>query len=317
MNQQLESPCLQAGEYVKSVQGNEGGIADGISSEVTIDGQRFTNAGLANAYSQGYITLYERDVNSLNTFIIQEKVHYNPHISLMGNTTSANEVLRYYTGAVFIAGIDNQPQSIQAYVGGDFIKRTAGGFSYGLGAIGYINPTPDNYSQLNANVAQRIQVGNNSQNVLTLTSSALYAIDGNTDVNNVLFRSGSSFVNVGANLKLGSFALATTYFIPTGMPNEIESQLTTSIAWRVNDRISLTGYYTPINNNVSKSTIGASASWRMGQEFNDPTISLSWNRNEIDFGRGSTSPINNYSDNVFGIYFRFGAPGNPSAPAQP
>jgi hypothetical protein len=304
-------------ERITSVQGNEGGIANNINVDININGQNFNSFGLTNAYSQGYLTIYERGVNSFNSFIIQEKTSYNPHMSFTGNITTANSVLRYYTGGIFIAGTEEQPQTFQAYIGGDFKKSESSGLSYTVGAIGYVNPNPDNYSQLNANVAQQIRIGNNPQNSLTLSSSALYALDGSSDISDVLFRSGNSYVNAGANLKIGNIAFATTYFIPTGLPNEIESQLITSISWRVADNLILSGYYTPINNNTSRSTMGASTSWRMGQDPNSPTLSLSWNRNEIDFGRGSTTPINNYSDNVFGVYFRFGAPGNPFIPANP
>jgi hypothetical protein len=304
-------------ERITSLQGNEGVLTDGINVSSNINGVEFNNIGLTNSYSQGYLTLYERDVTSFNSFIIREKTYYHPHLSFTGNVTTADSVLRYYTGGVFIAKIDDQPQTVQAYIGGDFRKTEDSGLSYGGGAIGYVNPSPDNYSQINANISQRIRLGSNSPNALTLSSSVLYALDGSTNINNTLFRSGSSYVNVGANLNIGSVALATTYYVPAGLPNEIESQLTTSVSWRVADNLILSGYYTPINNNISKSTMGASTSWRMGNDPNSPTLSLSWNRNEIDFARGNSTPINNYSDNVFGIYFRFGAPGNPFQAANP
>jgi hypothetical protein len=298
-------------EIITSEQGTEGGLGSPINVDVTIDGQKFTNAGLANAYAQTYLTLYERDVNAFSTSIIREKTSYSPHISLTGNITTADSVLRYYTGSMFVAGIDKQSPSVQAYLGGDFSKTEPSGLSYKVGAIGYINPTPEDYSQMNANISQKIKIGNNPQNFLILSSGALYALDGDTFVNGSLFRSGSSYVNVSANARFGNIAFGTTYFIPTGLPNEVESLLSTSISWRVTSNLILSGYYTPINNNISKSTMGASTSWRMGNDPNSPTLSLSWNRNEIDFSRGSSTPINNYSDNVFGIYFRFGAPGNP------
>jgi hypothetical protein len=304
-------------EIITNTGGNEGGLGEPINIDVSIDGQKFTNSGLNNAYSQVYVTTFDREVNGLYSSVIRERTSYNPHLSFTGNVTTADSLLRYYTGGIFIAGVDNQPQTFQAYVGGDFTKEDDNGWIYKVGAIGYINPNPENHSQINANVSKKIPIGNNPTNFLVLSSSAVYALDGSTPLSGALFQSSNSYVNVGANARLGDLSFGTTYYIPTGLPNELESILSTNISWRITDRLAIAGYYTPINDNVSRSPFGASASWRMGQEANSPTLSLSWNRNEIDFARGSTTPINNYSDNVFAIYFRFGEPGNPFQAAKP
>jgi hypothetical protein len=304
-------------EIITNTGGNEGGIEAPITIDVSINGQKFTNSALNNSYSQVYVTNFDREVNGRYSSVVRERTSYNPHLSFTGNVTTADSLLRYYTGGIFIAGVDNQPQTVQAYLGGDFTKEDSNGLSYRVGAIGYVNPNPENYSQINANISKQIPIGSNSANFLVLSSSAVYALDGSSPLSGALFQSGNSYVNVGANARFGDLSFGTTYYIPTGLPNELESILVTNISWRFTDRFAISGYYTPINDNISRSTFGASASWRLGKDYNDPTVSLSWNRNEIDFGRGSTTPINNYSDNVFGVYFRFGAPGNPFVPANP
>jgi hypothetical protein len=297
-------------ERITLFSGGEGGIESNVSVVTAINGTNLSSLNLENAYSQAYLTLYERDVNTLNSVVLRENTTYHPHVSLAGNVTTANSVLRYYGGAIFNTGYEQQPATLHGYVGGDFTAVGAGGLNYGLAAIGYLNPTPEYYSRLAANVSQRVNLGRNPAYNLVFASSVNYAIDGSSNLDVLRFRSGNSFLNVGATANLGPVSLGANYFIPTGLPNQIDTLLSTNISLKVFDGMVLSGYYTPINENISRSTIGASASLRLGKNYNSPTLSLSWSRNEIDFGQGGTSRIG-YADNTYGIYFRFGAPGNP------
>ncbi len=303
-------------ERVTGVQGNEGGNNAAINVDAIVDGQRFNSAGLSNAYSQGYLTTYERDVNRITRSVFQEQTQYFPHLSFTGNITTADSVLRYYTGAMLISAYQNDPEIVRAYVGVDYTRSHGSGLSYGLGAIAYANPDPDNYSRIQANVAQRIPLGASSSNSLTLSSNFVYAIDGASNIDNTFFQAGNSYVNVGAALDLGAVGLGATYFIPTILPNPVESLLSASLSWRIANNLAIAGYYTPINDNDFRSPFGASLAWRIGPDANSPSIALSWSRNEISFRRGS-NPIVSQED-LYGIYFRFGAPANPlTMPRRP
>jgi hypothetical protein len=240
------------------------------------------------------------------TAVLGETTDYYPHVSLTGNTTTVDSVFRYYTGAIFNTGFKprrtNDVNNIKAYGGLDFSSVGANGFSYDVAAIGYTNSDPDNYSRLTANVGQRISMGSNPAYNLSLAAGFNYAIDGATDFDNLTFRPGNSFINTGATLNLGDVSLGTTYFIPNGLPNPIGSLLSTSLSWRVRDNIALSGYYTPINDNVSKSPYGVNAAFRLGAESTSPSVIMSWNRNETRF-----SGTQNANDNVFGVFLRFGS----------
>jgi hypothetical protein len=302
-------------ERVTLFSGGEGGIESNVSVVTAIGSNNLSNLSLTNAYSQAYLTFYERDVNTFNSVVLKENTTYHPHVSFAGNITTANSVLRYYSGAIFNTGFETQPATLHGYVGGDFTAVGAGGLNYGLAAIGYLNPTPEYYSRIAGNVSQKIKLSNNPAYNLVFASGINYAIDGSSNLDALNFRSGNSFLNVGATANLGPVSLGASYFIPTGLPNQIDSLLSTNLSFKVIDGLVLSGYYTPINENISRSTIGASASMRLGKDYNSPTLSLSWSRNEIDFGRGGASKIG-YADNVYGVYFRFGAPGNPFASAN-
>jgi hypothetical protein len=307
-------------ERVTLSSGGEGAIDSNVSVVTAIGGtdaglNNLNNFNLTNAYSQAYLTLYERDVNTLNSVVLKENTTYHPHISFAGNVTTANSVLRYYSGAIFNTGYEQQPASLHGYVGGDFTAVGAGGLNYSLAAVGYLNPTPEYYSRIAGTVSQRVKLGQAPGYNLVFSSGINYAIDGNSNLDALKFRSGNSFLNVGATANLGSVSLGASYFIPTGLPNQIDNLLSTNLSWKIIDGVSLSGYYTPVNDNSSRSTIGASAAFRLGKDYNSPTLSLNWNRNEIDFGKGGASRIG-YADNVYGIYFRFGTPSNPFSPAN-
>lgn len=258
----------------------------------------FDSSAISNGYVQAYITRYEREVNTLSSTTIRERTNYHPHLSATGNITTQDSVLRYYTGLIFNPNLSSGA-SHKAYLGVDFTK-TEGGLSYNLAAIGYLNPDPEYYSKLTGTISQQLGLGRNPANNLNLSAGVNYAID-----------AANSYVNVGARANLGNVAIGTTYYIPTGMPNSIRNLVSTNASWKISDGLVLSGYYTPVDNNAARSPFGASASIRLGSNIYSPTLSLSWNRNEIDLGTNNNTR-SSIADNVFSIYLRFDAPPNSS-----
>jgi hypothetical protein len=239
-----------------------------------------------------------------------ETTDYYPHVSLSGNTTAENSVFRYYTGAIFNTGFTphrvKDTNNIKAYGGLDFSGAGKNGLGYNLGLIGYINSDPDNYSRLSANVSQRINISSNPAYNLSLAAGFNYALDGANEFDNLVFQPGNSFLNTSATLNLGNIALGTTYYFSNSLPNPIRNLLSTNIAWQIQNNIAVSGYYTPINDNSSRSPYGANASFKLGTEPSSPNLVLSWSRNETDFGGGR-----NVNNDLFGIFFRFGESINP------
>ncbi|MEO1374252.1 MAG: hypothetical protein AAFW70_08025, partial [Cyanobacteria bacterium J06635_10] len=60
-----------------------------------------------------------------------------------------------------------------------------------------------------------------------------------------------------------------------------------------------------------RSRYGATAKLRLGGKYNSPTLSISWTNNDYDLGEDSEGNKINFTDNIFKVLFRFGAPGNP------
>jgi hypothetical protein len=294
-------------QSMETFAGGEGGPENGLKVTSLLNGQSFATSAIPNAYSQVYLSIYKQDANRITTTRFREQTDYCPHISFTGNITTNDSVLRYYTGAIFNTGFASEKNNdIKAYVGMDYNKLNPQGFSYGISAIGYTNPDADYYNQVSAGAAQQINLGPpEARRNLFLSAKVNYAMDEGTTIN--------SYVNVGAALTLGSVSLETTYFIPTDLPNSVKNMLLTTASWQVTHGISLTGYYTPINENSTRSQIGFNTSINLGNEYNSPTLILSWSNNQIDFGLDPFGSPLGLTDNIFGIFVRFGEPLAPFA----
>lgn len=300
-------------QRIKVASGGEGGAQSSVSSAISINDRTFSSPNIGNAYSQVYLTLFEQDADRLNTTRLRESTNYYPHISLSSNTTTANSVLRYYSGAIIDPGLvpRNGGNQFKAYAGIDFTQTTPSGFSYDLGAVSYLNPDPEYFSRISVNTSQKIGLGRNRAYHLVLNAGLNYAIDGDTEFDKLKFRSGNSSINTGIALNLGDVSLGTTYFIPNGLPNSVDSLLSTNITWRIKDNIAVSGYYTPINKNSPKSTYGLSAAFKFGKEYYSPSLVLNWSQNTTSFGQSATGNQLSTNENVFGVFFRFGEAINP------
>ena len=299
---------ILAPERIALFAGGEGGVDSNTNVTALINQNTFDSSAITNGYVQAYITRYEREVNTISSTTIRERTNYYPHLSATGNITTQDSVLRYYTGLIFnpnSSGSNNITS--KAYVGVDFTKVEERGLTYNLGAIGYLNPDTEYYSKLTGTISKQLDLGRNPAYNLNLSAGVNYAIDGTKIFDAVSFRSANSYVNVGARANLGNVAVGTTYYIPTGMPNSIGSLVSTNATWKISDGLVIAGYYTPINNNVTRSPFGASVSVRLGGKLDSPTLALSWNRNETDLGVNSNDRRAGVADNTIAMYLRFDA----------
>jgi hypothetical protein len=298
-------------ERISLSAGGEGGVDTNTDVVALSNQNNFNSTAISNAYVQTYLTRYERDVSTRNSTTIRERTDYQPHISASGNVTNSDSVFRYYTGVIFNPTPTNgNINNNKAYVGIDYTKVEERGFSYNLAAIGYANPDPEYYSKITLNVNKQIPLGKNPAYNLGISGGINYVLDGAKVFDAINFRSATSFMNIGARANLNNVSVGATYYVATNMPNSIGNLLSTSASWKLSSGLSLSGYYTPLNDNAARSPFGASANIRLGNNPSSPTLSLSWNRNEIDFGVDANNNRAGVADNVFAAYLRFDAPLN-------
>ncbi len=283
-----------------------GGEGGNVPVAVNLNNFGFNSSGLQNAYGQGYVTVYNRDVSRVDTDTIRQHTDYYPHISFTGANLTENTLWRYYTGAIVNAGFQPKTTSnIKAYVGTDYAVVNPRGLSFGLGGIGYLNPDPEYSSQLNANASQSIGIGANPRNNLVFGFNANYIVDGSITIQSLPIRATQSFVNAGIAFNFGDISIGGTQFFGNLLPESVENKTIFNVSWKVTDRLKVGGFMSAFDRNISTNPFGASLSYDLDPNSNS-AIYLGWNAAEIDFRRTLGPTANVYKDNTLSVSLRYG-----------
>jgi hypothetical protein len=285
-----------------------GGEGGGIPVAVNLNDFGFNSGGLQNAYGQGYVTVYNRDVDRVDVETIRQRTDYYPHISFSGTNLTENTLWRYYTGAIInlnVASPSKSDQNIKAYVGTDYSVVNPQGLSFSIGGIGYLNPDPEYFTQIFANATHSIGLGANIRNNLVVGLNANYIIDGATTIQSLPIRSAQSFVNAGLTINFGDISFGGTQFIGNLLPDSTSNKTIVNVGWKINNRLNLGAFYTAADQNISTNPYGASLSFTLDSRSNS-SLSLGWNAAEIDFRRTLGATSNIYRDNTFSLSVRHG-----------
>jgi hypothetical protein len=288
---------------VVSRSGGEGG---NLPVAVNLNNFGFNSSGLQNAYGQGYVTVFNRDVSRVDVETIRQRTDYYPHISYTGTNLTENTLWRYFTGAIVNAGFEpKNTQNVKAYIGTDYSIVNPRGLSFSLGGVGYLNPDPEYYSQLFANANQSIDLGSNPRNNLVVGINTNYIVDGSVTIKSLPVRSAQSFVNAGLAINLGDISIGGTQFIGNLLPESVESKTIVNAGWKISDRLKVGGFVSLFDRNVSKNPFGASLSYDLDSNANS-TLYLGWNAAEIDFRRSLGPTANIYKDNTVSVSLKYG-----------
>ncbi len=283
-----------------------GGEGGSVPVAVNINNFGFNSASLQNAYGQGYVTVYNRDVDRVDVETLRQRTDYYPHLSFSGVSMGENNLWRYYTGAIVSLDAPAKVnQNIKAYVGTDFSVVNPYGFSFGLGGIGYLNPDPEYATQLYANATQSIGLGANPRNNLAIGINANYIADGVIKVQSLPVRSAQSFVSAGMNVNIGDISVGGTQFVGGALPDAVDTKTLVTLGWKVTDRLNVGAFYTVADRNISTNPYGVNLSYALDPSSNS-MLYLGWNAAEIDFRRTLGENSNIYRDNTFTMSIRYG-----------
>lgn len=285
--------------------GAEGGADTNVELMSAVNENLYSTANLQNFYAQVYLSVLQQDVNFIRESIYEEDTGYYPHLTLSGNWTGGQDILRYYTGVI-------ASEEAKLYLGTDYTRNTVNGWNFGGGAIGYINPDRDYYSQIWGNVAKRIRLSQDAN--LTLATGFNYALDRETKIGDVVSVSPASEVAVNARLNWGIVSVGLTNYFGDILPNSYDDRFLAEFTIRPLNTLTLSAYVAPIDKTASRSPYGASVIWQLENKYNSPTLSVNWRNQEYDYGDdvfGNNLLVN---DNIFTVLFRVGHPGNPFSP---
>jgi hypothetical protein len=279
---------------------NSNGGEAGVPVAVNLNNFGFNSDSLQNPYSQGYLTIYNRNVDRVDTETLHQRTDYYPHISFTGVNMSENSLWRYYTGAIASIG---STSPIKAYIGGDYSTATKQGLTLGLGGIGYLNPDPEYASQLFASTSQSLQLGANPRHNLRVGMNANYILNGAVTLQSIPVRSSQSYVNAGVTVDLGDVSIGGTQFFGNLLPDSTESKTLFNVGWKITDRLNLGVFYTAADRNISTNPYGANLSLALDPSANS-LLYLGWNAAEIDFRRTLGANANIYRDNTLSVSVR-------------
>ena len=258
-----------------------------------------TSSNLSSYYTQGYFTFFETDVNRITTSKLVERVTYYPHISLTGNITEPDKVLRYYGGLI------TSPDP-KAYLGIDYSHDLQKDLRISASIIGYINPDRDYFSKAESRIEKTFRFSPSSS--LSLFGSFRYVFDQIKDSGNGLYSNPvDNYVSVGLTGRIGPFSAGITQFfdlLPSSVPNGTGINLSIDLA----EHGTLSGYFVPQR---GVTNYGIVASLKLKSNPNSPTLSFSWNRAIFDFGSDSFNNTLSTTEDKFQILFSFGLPANP------
>ncbi|WP_052128452.1 hypothetical protein [Neosynechococcus sphagnicola] len=287
--------------------GAEGGVNQNVAFVSAVNNQVFSTQNLADFYVQLYLTFFQQNAFLVSVSQLTETTHYFPHISFTGNITDTNQILRYYTGVI----ASNNIETVKAYLGAD-TTFTWEGWTLSAGAIGYVHPDRDYYSRLSAGLSKQLRL--NAFSNITLFSGMYYALDQPQNIGIFEVDSLVNFVNAGMRLNVFNGSLGATYTAGNLLPNSISNTLRFDVVIPLGDYLALSGYYSPLNDNASRSLYGAELRMKLGNGYNSPSLVANWSNVDYNYGDDPFGVPLRTQDNLFTILFRIGEPAAPFRP---
>ncbi|PHV63271.1 hypothetical protein [Cyanobacterium aponinum] len=282
--------------------GGEGGVADfsNINSIVSFSNQIINPDDLSRFYVQAYARFFATEVNAINQTIIDEDTIYAPHISFTGNLTYTDKVFRYYLGTIF-------SDDVRSYLGADYNQNLSNDLDLNIGAIGYINPNREYYSQTWGSLTKNFPLSDNQN--FTLVGRFNYAIDRPVQASNfaeAIFPSLASFLILEGQYNWDWFSIKIGNNFGGVLPNSLKNQLFLGTTFNISPFVNLSGYFAPIDENSSSIKASAGINFRLGQNSNSPFLSFNWSQYRYDFGTTPQGDDLIQKDNIFQVVIRFG-----------
>ncbi|MBD1846787.1 hypothetical protein H6F89_25945 [Cyanobacteria bacterium FACHB-63] len=288
---------LTSDRRVLKQSGGEGGINDSVNFISVINNDRFSSSNLEDFYTQVYLTVFEHDADLVNRVQQVDRIRYSPHLSYTGNVTSADSVLRYYMGAIL-------GESLNAYIGADYSRSTAEGWSYSVGGIGYSNPDYDYYSRLSGRLSKRFRLSNRAS--FSLGARATWAIDQDTQIQDLDTNAQGSSVAIEARGTFSPISVGFTQVFGDLLPNSIEESSVVDVSLQLGAQLFVTGFVTLANQNTVSNRYGLGLQWRLNTQPDSPIFGFAWRNTLYDYGFDSFDRAVRLNNNTFSLSFRMG-----------
>ncbi len=261
---------------------NQGGDEDALSQMADVT--QITSLGgitsqldvhlLQDPFLQLGLDFTIQAANLIRTSELVETTRYVPNFSLTGTWTGAEQVLRYFAGAM--EGEDPDNFRVNGYLGGDWTYNGGNGWRAQLGAIGYTEPNYDYFSEARGSLAKSLQLPKDTK--LTLGAFASHAFDRPGDYENFVLDYDASRLDLSARVERGGLSLSLIQGLDQVLPDSRAQSTTLGFSYRVSPRLDLSGLYTPTSKQTSYVVGQAGIGWRPFDHSTNPTLRLQWTR---------------------------------------
>lgn len=209
------------------------GIISAIKELYSID-------NLENVHAQEYGSTLQRDVNLALTITETEETSYYPHVSLTGNWTANQDVLRYYAGVI-------AADETKLYLGTDYTRNTDSNWHFRGGLVGYTNPDREYYSEIWGYLGKTIPLSEAAS--LVLSTNFQYAFDRETEIGHIDITTfiPTSEAAVSAGLNWGIASLFVTNYFEDLLPDSDEKRLLAEVTVQPLDTLFVSVYVAPID----------------------------------------------------------------------
>jgi len=237
--------------------------------------------------------------SALEELITQQRsrFRYVPHLSFTGNRTDGRSVVRYFMGVL-------NPRDANFYLGADATYQAANGFRFSASAVGYTNPDPDHFSNIELSIARSFQAGNGG--IMTLGVAGALEFD-----RPALIAESAGTQNQNDRIDLfgqyqADWGRVTGRLRATGLRNgTTRRSATLGASLPVFDRSQMSLQVTPVSNEDAfiQAQIGLAAP--ISERANSPVFRAQYARMRYNFGNDAFGRNQSASEDTFRASMQF------------
>ncbi len=269
------------------------------------DGERYTTdfGTLQDPFIQFGLRVSEQAADLVRSSQLVETTRYVPNLTLTGNRTSTEHVLRYYAGLM-----EGEDADINAYAGLDWSYNSTSGWRIYLAGIGYSKPNYDYFSEASGRVHRIFQAPLDTK--VALGVSAAYSFDRPGDFQDFVLDYDASRLDLSVEAQRGKLNLSVTQGINQVLPDSRAPSTTLRASYQLSPQIKLSALLTPYSEQTSYLAGQLGLTWSLSENKFKPTLGLQWSRIQYDYGEDGFGDPLGATEDVFSLTFqmRFDAP---------
>lgn len=255
---------------------------------------------LQDPFIQFGLRVSEQSAELVGRSQLVETTRYVPSLSITGNRTSTEHVLRYYAG--LMEGEDAEKPDINAYLGLDWTYNSTSGWRIYLAGIGYSKPNYDYFSEASGRVHRIFKAPLDT--TVAFGVSAAYSFDRPGDFEDFALDYDASRLDLSAEAQRGKWSLTVTQGIDQVLPDSRAPSTTLRVGYRPSARFDLSALVTPYSEQTSYLAGQVGLTWLLSERKAKPTLRAQWSRIQYHYGPDGFGDPLGATEDVFSLSFQ-------------